>query len=58
MGWIFQGGQRIAHLFAEKAEQALHTTECDMLWDFLSKHLQLFDPKDLHRKLFGNLVNL
>lgn len=48
-------GQRIARLFAEKAEQALHTTEFDMLRDFLSKPLETYDPEDLHRKLLAKL---
>ncbi|KAL8732073.1 MAG: hypothetical protein Q9166_003027 [cf. Caloplaca sp. 2 TL-2023] len=48
-------GQRIAHLVAEKAEQAFRTTEFDMLLDFLSKPSETSDPEHLHNKLQAKL---
>jgi len=48
-------GKRIAHLFAERAKQTLHTNEFDRLQDFLNTPPETYDPKDLHKIFFEKL---
>lgn len=43
--------QRVAHLFAEKAKQTLHTTDFEKLQDFLCTPPETCNLEDLHRQV-------